>query len=113
MQYGGRCNLFKAFTLCVTFDFLQIKSSRASSLEPVSTHAGHRHNDTDRFDYYMAPANTSDDIYMEHLEEGTYTIEYDLFVQKSGRYRVGTATIQSLYAPSFRAITTSPIINVE
>ena len=113
LHQGDRIRVTLKFTLDRTFDFLQIKSSRASSLEPVSTQAGHRHNDTDRFDYYMAPANTSDDIYMEHLEEGTYMIGYDLFVQKSGRYRIGTATIQSLYAPSFRAITTSPVINVE
>ena len=82
-------------------------------MEPVSTDAGYTYNLTHDILYYRAPTNTSDDLYIERLESGSYTIEYDLYVQKTGTYSMGLVTIQCLYAPAYRAITPNTIITAE
>jgi hypothetical protein len=79
----------------------------------VSTKAGYTYNLTRDLLYYWAPANTSDDLYIERLEKGTYSIEYDLYVQKSGTFSMGLATIECLYAPAYRAIAPNTVINCQ
>ena len=105
LNKGDRMKVKLSLTTDRTYEYLQLKSGRAASLEPVSTDAGYTYNITNDILYYRAPTNTSDDLYIERLEPGTYTIEYDLYVQRSGLFSMGTATIRCLYAPSYRAIT--------
>ena len=96
-----------------TYEYVRLRSQRAASLEPVSTKAGYTYNLTRDLLYYWAPANTSDDLYIERLEKGTYSIEYDLYVQKSGTFSMGLATIECLYAPAYRAIAPNTVINCQ
>ncbi len=113
LHKGDRIKVKLDLTLDRTYEFLQLKSERATSMEPVSTDAGYTYNFTHDILYYRAPTNTSDDLYIERLESGSYTIEYDLYIQKTGTYSMGLATIQCLYAPAYRAITPNTIIKVE
>lgn len=113
LNKGDRIKVRLSLTTDRTFEYLQLKSDRAASLEPVSTDAGYTYNLTHDILYYRAPTNTSDDLYIELLEPGSYTIEYDLYVQRSGSFRMGTATIQCLYAPSYRSITPNITITTE
>lgn len=113
LNKGDRIKVKLSLTTGRTYEYLQLKSERAASLEPVSTDAGYTYNLTHDILYYSAPTNTSDDLYIERLEPGSYTIEYDLYVQRSGRFSMGTATIQCLYAPAYRATTSNATISVE
>ena len=113
LHKGDRIKVKLDLTLDRTYEYLQLKSERAASMEPVSTDAGYTYNFTHDILYYRAPTNTSDDLYIERLESGSYTIEYDLYVQKTGTYSMGLATIQCLYAPAYRALTPNTILNVE
>ena len=113
LHMGDRIKVRLELTLDRTYEYLQLKSERAASMEPVSTNAGYTYNLTHDILYYRAPTNTSDDLYIERLESGSYTIEYDLYVQKTGTYSMGLATIQCLYAPAYRAITPNTNLTVE
>ena len=113
LHKGDRIKVKLDLTLDRTYEYLQLKSERAASMEPISTDAGYTYNLTHDILYYRAPTNTSDDLYIERLESGSYTIEYDLYVQKTGTYSMGLATIQCLYAPAYRAITPNTILQVE
>ncbi len=113
LHKGDRIKVKLDLTLDRTYEYLQLKSERAASMEPVSTDAGYTYNLTHDILYYRAPTNTSDDLYIERLESGSYTIEYDLYIQKTGTYSMGLATIQCLYAPAYRAITPNTILHVE
>ena len=113
LHKGDRIKVKLNLRLDRTYEYLQLKSERAASMEPVSTDAGYTYNLTHDILYYRAPTNTSDDLYIERLESGSYTIEYDLYVQKTGTYSMGLATIQCLYAPAYRAITPNTIITAE
>ena len=94
-------------------EYLQLTDMRASTVEPVSTHAGFSYNWHDDIGYYAAPGNTRNVFYIYRLSKGTYVIEYDVRVQKPGHFTVGNAVMQCLYAPAFRATTPSMTINVE
>lgn len=113
LRMGDRIKVKLELTLDRTYEYLQLKSERAASMEPVSTDAGYTYNLTHDILYYRAPTNTSDDLYIERLQSGSYTIEYDLYVQKTGTYSMGLATIQCLYAPAYRALTPNTIITAE
>ncbi len=113
LHKGDRIKVKLDLKLDRTYEYLQLKSERAASMEPVSTDAGYTYNLTHDILYYRAPTNTSDDLYIERLESGSYTIEYDLYVQKTGTYSMGLVTIQCLYAPAYRAITPNTIITAE
>ena len=94
-------------------EYLQLSDMRAAAVEPVSTRAGYRYNWRDDIGYYAAPGNTRTVFYIDRLSKGSYVIEYEVNVQKPGRFTVGNAVMQCLYAPAFRATTTSAVITVE
>ena len=94
-------------------EYLQLTDMRASTVEPVSTHADFSYNWHDDIGYYAAPGNTRNVFYIYRLSKGTYVIEYDVRVQKPGHFTVGNAVMQCMYAPSFRATTESATITVQ
>ena len=94
-------------------EYLQLSDMRAATMEPMSTHAGYTNNWRAGIRFYSAPGNTRNVFYIDRLDKGTYTIEYDVKLQKPGRFTVGKAVMQCLYAPAFRATTTSAVITVE
>ena len=113
LHKGDRIKVKLELTLDRTYEYLQLRSERPASFEPVSTKAGYTYNAAHDILYYGAPTNTSDDLYIERLQSGNYLIEYNLYVQRSGSFRTGTATVQCLYAPAYRAITPSTTLTVE
>lgn len=94
-------------------EYVQLSDMRAATVEPMSTHAGYIYNWRDDIGYYVAPNNSRNVFYIGRLSKGSYAIEYDVKVQKPGRFTVGNAVMQCLYAPAFRATTTSAVITVE
>lgn len=94
-------------------EYLQLSDMRAATMEPLSTHAGYTYYWRYGIGCYTAPGNTRNVFYIDRLDKGTYMIEYDVKLQKPGRYTVGNAVMQCLYAPAFRATTTSATITVE
>ena len=94
-------------------EYLQLSDMRAATFEPVSTAAGYSYNRRDDIGYYAAPGNTRNVFYIDRLSKGSYRIEYDVNVQKPGRFQEGIAVMQCLYAPAFRATTASNTITVE
>ena len=94
-------------------EYLQLSDMRAATMEPVSTAAGYSYSWRDDIGYYAAPGNTRNVFYIDRLSKGSYRIEYEVNVQKPGRFQEGIAVMQCLYAPAFRATTSSATIVVE
>lgn len=93
-------------------EYVQLSDMRAATVEPVSTAAGYRYNWRDDIGYYDATGYTRNVFYIERLSKGSYRLEYEVKVQKPGRFNAGIAVIQCLYAPQFRATTTSATLTV-
>ena len=113
LHVGDRLKIQFELTIDRNMEYLQLADMRAATVEPVSTRAGYSYNWRDDIGYYAAPGNTRNVFYIDRLSKGSYVIEYEVNVQKPGRFTVGNAVMLCLYAPAFRATTTSAVITVE
>ena len=80
-------------------DFIQIKDSRAACMEPLQTVSGYRWSHS--LGYYQATKDASTQFFIDQMRKGTYVIEYQVYVNRTGEYQAGIATVQSAYAPEF------------
>ena len=113
LHVGDRLRIRFDLTTDRNLEYLQLSDMRAATMEPVSTAAGYSYNWRDDIGYYAAPGNTRNVFYIDRLSKGSYRIEYEVNVQKPGRFQEGIAVMQCLYAPAFRATTTSATLTVE
>ncbi|MBP9990820.1 MAG: carboxypeptidase-like regulatory domain-containing protein [Bacteroidales bacterium] len=93
-----------------TLEYLELKDQRSGAFEPCSTRSGWEWNDGLR--YYVSVENSSTSCYIDRLNKGQYLVEYDLWVNASGSFTEGIATMQCLYAPEFRSNTPGSRIQV-
>ena len=64
--------------------------------------------------YYTAVYNASTSFFIDRMEKGKFVLEYDMYVTASGsRQALGGATLQSMYAPEFRANTPGVVLTVD
>lgn len=80
-------------------DFVQIKDDRAACMEPLQAVSGFRWSNG--LGYYQATKDASTQFFIDQMRKGTYVIEYQVYVNRTGEYQAGIATIQSAYAPEF------------
>ncbi len=92
------------------FDNMVLRDQRAATFEPASTTSGWQWNDGLR--YYVDVRDEWTDCYIDHLGPEHYYVEYVLWVRHSGTFANGICTLQSVYAPEFRANTDSQNILV-
>ncbi len=62
--------------------------------------------------FYRENRDAVTNMFVTHLPKGTYLLSYELFVNNSGQYASGIATIQSQYAPSMTAHSGGRIIKI-
>ena len=93
------------------FDNMVLRDQRAATFEPASTTSGWQWNHGLR--YYVDVRDEWTDCYIDHLNPEHYYVEYDLWVRHSGTFANGICTLQSVYAPEFRANTDSQTIAVQ
>ena len=80
-------------------DFVEVKDERAACLEPVDMLSGYRWKDG--IGYYQTTKDSSTSFFMDQMRKGTYTLQYEVYVNLAGTYQGGAATIQSVYVPEF------------
>ena len=80
-------------------DFVQIKVDRAACMEPLQAVSGFRWSNG--LGYYQATKDASTQFFIDQMRKGTYVIEYQVYVNRTGEYQAGIATVQSAYAPEF------------
>ena len=103
-------------TVCLTvradrdMDFVQITDGKAACMEPVEQLSGYRWQAG--VGYYQVSRDASMQFFIDRLRKGVYTIRYEVYLDRSGTYRGGTAVASSVYAPEFRARTGSLTIRV-
>ena len=80
-------------------DFVQIKDDRAACMEPLQAVSEFRWGNG--LGYYQATKDASTQFFIDQMRKGTYVIEYQVYVNRTGEYQAGIATVQSAYAPEF------------
>ena len=111
MKVGDRVKVRIDITCDRAMDYLELIDGRPSCMEPLSTRAGWRW--TDGLSYYVTVNNTDTRCYVEHIDKGKYSFEYEVYVTNPGSFMTGVATMQCMYAPEFRATSPAQTIVVE
>ena len=80
-------------------NYVVLKDLRAGCFEPVNQQSGLVYREG--VWYYQSPTDISENFYFDRLPQGTYVLEYAVYVSRPGTYTEGISTIQCLYAPEF------------
>jgi uncharacterized protein YfaS (alpha-2-macroglobulin family) len=82
-------------------EYVHLRDPRGAGFEPTSTVSSYK------WDlglvYYEEVRDSGMNFFFESLPVGEYTFKYRLRASLGGRFRVGPATVQSMYAPEFNA----------
>jgi alpha-2-macroglobulin len=92
-------------------EYVLLRDPRASGLEPEQPVSGH-HWDLG-ICWYEEVRDSGANFFFEQLPQGEYTFKYRLRAAMAGSFRVGPATLQSLYAPEFAGYSTGVVMRVE
>ena len=92
-------------------DFVQIKDHRAACTEPTNSSSGYKFNNG--IGYYLSVKDASTLYFIDHLPKGTYTFEQTYYIDRTGTYQAGIATVQCAYAPEFVGHSESNRLQVE
>lgn len=80
-------------------DFVRVKDERAACMEPASQLSGYVW--TGGLGCYRVSRDASTEFFIDRLRKGTYVLEYEVYIDRSGTYQAGVASVQSVYAPEF------------
>ena len=97
LQVGDRLKVRLSVTADRDMDFVEVKDERAACLEPVDALSGYRW--VNGIGYYQETKDVSTSFYMDKMRKGTHELEYEVYVNSSGRYVQGVPVARSVYAP--------------
>lgn len=92
-------------------NYVFLKDLRAGCFEPANQLSGPEARDG--VWYYRSPKDVSENFFFNRLPEGTFVIEYPVYVSRSGEYAGGISTIQCLYAPEFVSHTAGESLHIK
>jgi hypothetical protein len=92
-------------------EFVHIKDTKASGSENVETLSGHK--SAGNMYYYQVVHDASTDFFLDNLPRGKHHLTYDLRISGKGIQSTGYASVECMYAPEFRANSSSSEIQVK
>ena len=110
VNIGDKIRVRLRFSVDRNLEYVQVKALRPAGLEPVSTRSGRVWNGG--LSYYLAVEDAATSIYIDYLNKGDYTVEFDCWASQTGSFLSGIVTLQCLYAPEFRATFSQPNLTV-
>jgi uncharacterized protein YfaS (alpha-2-macroglobulin family) len=91
------------------FEYMHLKDVKASGFEAERLLSGWRR---DPIGFYEEPRHSLTNFFLSWLPHGEYILRYRLKPTKPGTYRIGAATLQSMYAPEMTAHSEGFVITV-
>jgi uncharacterized protein YfaS (alpha-2-macroglobulin family) len=91
-------------------EYVHLRDPRAAGLEPE--------NAVSRFKWdlgvgwYQETRDSATNFFFEQLPVGEYTFKYRLRANMAGTFRIGPATVQSMYAPEFNAYSKGHVMTI-
>ncbi|RKH71931.1 alpha-2-macroglobulin family protein [Corallococcus aberystwythensis] len=92
-------------------EYVHLRDPRAAGLEPENAQS--RHKWDLGIVWYEETRDSGTNFFFEQLPVGEYTFKYRLRANLAGTFRVGPATVQSMYAPEFTAYSTGTVLTVD
>ncbi len=91
-------------------EYVHLRDPRAAGLEPEN--AVSRYKWDLGISWYEETRDSGTNFFFESLPVGEYTFKYRLRANMAGVFKVGPATLQSMYAPEFNAYSAGNIVTV-
>jgi uncharacterized protein YfaS (alpha-2-macroglobulin family) len=91
------------------FEYMHLKDLKAAGFDAETLLSGWKY---DALGFYEEPRSSLTNFFISWLPHGEYILRYRLRPTKPGVYRIGAATLQSMYAPEMTAHSTGFIIKV-
>ncbi len=91
-------------------EYVHLKDPRAAGLEPENPVS--RYKWDLGISWYEEIRDSGTNFFFEGLPVGEYTFKYRLRANMAGTFRVGPATVQSMYAPEFLAYSAGHVVTV-
>ncbi|MBQ8530386.1 MAG: alpha-2-macroglobulin [Parabacteroides sp.] len=99
LQIGDKVIIRLVIRTDQEMNYVVLKYLRAGCFDPVNQQSGLGYREG--VWYYQSPTDISENFYFDRLPQGTYVLEYAVYVSRPGTYTEGISTIQCLYAPEF------------
>jgi uncharacterized protein YfaS (alpha-2-macroglobulin family) len=91
------------------FEYMHLKDPKAAGFEAETLLSGWKY---DSLSFYEEPRDSLTNFFMSRLPHGEYILRYSLKPTKPGIYRMGAATLQSMYSPEMTAHSSGFVIEV-
>lgn len=111
MRIGDRIKVRIVIKSDRNMEYIQMKDSRASALEPVNVISQYKYQDG--LWYYESTKDASTNFFIPRLGKGSYVFEYYLKATNKGDFSNGITEIQCMYAPEFTSHSEGIRIKVE
>lgn len=111
VRTGDRLLVRLEIESALALDYVHLKDSRSSILEPESVFSQYKWQGG--LSYYQSVRDASMNFFIHHLPKGTHVLEYGLRVRGKGITSNGFATIECMYAPEYEAHSESTILNTK
>ena len=104
-KVGDRLHIRYTITADRDYEFVQLVAPRSAAAEPDASKSGYAYQNG--LGYYRMIRDDRTDYYFDTMPKGTYVIEEDWLISRTGNYQMGSTIIKCLYAPEFRSFTAS------
>jgi len=111
LRPGDRVRQVMTVTADRDYDFVSLRASRAACMEPAQPLSGYRWIGTAAC--YRVVRDAAADFFFDRLRKGTHVLTDEYFIDRSGRFECGTATVQCVYAPEFAGTAPGVTVTVE
>jgi len=91
-------------------EYVHLRDPRAAGLEPGVVVSGYKWDLG--ISWYEETRDSGTNFFFERLPAGQYTLKYRVRANMAGTFKVGPATVQSLYAPEFNAYSSGATVTV-
>ena len=91
-------------------EYVHLRDPRAAGLEPEAATSGYRWQTG--VGYYEEVRDSGANYFFEQLPVGEYPFKYRLRANVAGTFRIGPATVESMYAPEFHAYSAGNVMQI-
>ena len=107
LKVGDKVKVRITITADRDYDFVQVEDKRAACLEPVSQESGYQ------WGYYLETRDNVTNYFFDHLRKGRHVVETEYYVDRTGDYASGIATVQCAYSPEYCGREAGKTLNVK
>ena len=92
-------------------EYVHLRDPRAAGFEPENVLS--RYKWDLGISWYEETRDSGSNFFFEQLPAGEYTFKYRVRANMAGTFRVGPATVESMYAPEFVAYSAGEVLTVK